>query len=561
MAKTSTIPPRIAPLKRVSPIRENLKTEKTQVKTPPPRVRYVKKEHTASTSRETSPASSTHDSTELVLMDHQVAHYGKLSLVLEEQVSVLDYSQTGGGKTFVAMKTALDHNLRVFIVCPASTQSMWAELTKEYGVSVEAIMSYASFRGRSNKLNHPYLIRSGGKKDPVFRSSPKTKKLIDGDGIDNEGILVIYDEAQNMKNLKTATVKAAHGLSDGIACAFKSHRSTKSRIMLLSASPFDKVEHAYSLMAGMGLTDSLSVSTYDPATGKHDLNGFSQIFNKCLELNEEETITVAGSVTSSTKIKQIRNICYEMFVNIIGPYMGSGIECARQGIYRDKFFSINNDNDKTTMDEGMNILKKSVNISGDAGTVVQGSLGAITTALKTMETAKLNIIIRAAREVLNENENNKVLIFVNYISSFDKIKDELEDFGAAILYGKTKISDRTEIVAKYQETNSDLRVIISNTQVGGVGLSLDDQNGNFHRYVFVVPTYNFITLYQACGRVDRSKTRSVPHIKFIYSREHELEKRILLSLVQKSDVLRRLTKSTEAYPGDFEQEYEGEREE
>ena len=556
MTKTSATPMCIRPQIRVRRNLENVNDEKIQVKARPIRARPVRNSPIASTSREPSPSTSTHEATELILMSHQVAHYGTLSQVLEYQVSVIDYSQTGGGKTFVAMKTALDRNLRVVIICPASTQSMWKELTTEYGVSVEAIMSYASFRGRSNKLNHPYLIRSGGKKDPVFHPSSKTKKLIDGDGIDNEGILVIYDEAQNMKNLKTATVKAAHGLSNGIAYAFKSRLSTKSRIMLLSASPFDKEEHAYSLMAGMGLTDSLSISTYDPATGQHDLNGFSQIYDKCRELNEDVTVTVAGSVTSSTKIKQIRIICYELFINVIGPFMGSGIECERQGIYRDKFFGMNNDDDKTTMDEGMNILKKSVNINGQEGTVVQGSLGAITTALKTMETAKLNIIIRAARKVLDENENNKVLIFVNYISSFDKIKDELYDYGAEILFGKTKIADRTEIVDKYQEQNNDLRVIISNTQVGGVGLSLDDQDGEFPRYVFVVPTYNFITLYQACGRVDRSKTKSVPHIKFIYSKEHELEKKILLSLAKKSDVLRSLTKSTEEYPGDFEQEYE-----
>ena len=555
MTKTTILLPGLIPAKINSMIHKNFNGVKSMPKRP---VRVIKVSDVprASTSREASPSASVNnDPSELVLMPHQVNHFRKLFSVLETKPSCVDFSQTGGGKTFIAMKMALTRNLRVFIVCPASTQGMWKKLTSEYGVSVEVIISYESLRGRSNKLNHSYLTRGGTKKDPFFHASSKMKTLIDGNGIDNEGILVIYDEAQKMKNLKTTTVKAAHGLSNEIAKAFNSRGSTKSRIMLLTASPLEKIEHSYPLMLAMGLSDSMSVSTYDPSKGDHDLRGFKQIYDTCISLDEDITVNVADSITASSKIKHIRNICFELFAEVIVPFMGSGVECERQGIYRDRFCNIDNDDDKTTMDEGMSILRESINITNGEGTINQGSLGAITTALKTMETAKLGIIAREAKAVLDENENNKVLIFVNYISSFDKIADYLEDYGVAIFFGKTKKIDRNNIVAKYQEQNSDLRVIIANTSVGGVGLSLDDQDGNYPRYVFVVPTYNFITLYQACGRVDRAKTASIPHIKFIYSKEHEMEKRILLSLKDKSEVLRRVTKSTEEYPGDFIQEY------
>ena len=151
-----------------------------------------------------------------------------------------------------------------------------------------------------------------------------------------------------------------------------------------------------------------------------------------------------------------------------------------------------------------------------------------------------------------DTPNSKVVIFVTYKTSFVILKEHSEKYGVSILNGSVPMKKRDGIVATFQAPNNDVRVIICHPIVGGVGLSLDDQHGGFPRHVFIMPSYNFIDLYQACGRVDRSLTKSVPYIRFVYVLGAELEMMIINALARKSAVSRNASQSTEVYPGEFE---------
>ena len=108
------------------------------------------------------------------------------------------------------------------------------------------------------------------------------------------------------------------------------------------------------------------------------------------------------------------------------------------------------------------------------------------------------------KEIIHELKNNishrKVLVFSNFTSMLDLIKEELENLGISsyILTGSTSIKKREKIVEEFQ-TNEQTKVFLISMKAGGVGLTLTAAE-----YVYIVdPWWNPSVEKQAIDRTHR----------------------------------------------------------
>jgi len=179
----------------------------------------------------------------LKLLPHQIEHFKRISNILTQHFSYLDTSETGCGKTFVALQLAKIYNYKLFVVVPKGVCSVWKTECSNYGINLIEAMSYEKLRGTTKQINpNRYVIRRGSQ----FMANNYFKTLV------KEKILLIFDEVHRLKNRKTASLAAAHCLVKEIV-----KFNCGSRVACLSASPFDKAKHAFSLMIYSRRIDSI----------------------------------------------------------------------------------------------------------------------------------------------------------------------------------------------------------------------------------------------------------------------------------------------------------------
>jgi hypothetical protein len=87
----------------------------------------------------------------------------------------------------------------------------------------------------------------------------------------------------------------------------------------------------------------------------------------------------------------------------------------------------------------------------------------------------------------------------------------------------------------FQEANTKTRVIIAKPTAFGVGINLDDRDGNFPRHTFINPSFHFDKIHQAAGRTYRCTTKSNVRCTLCYVKNTE-ESNIIDALRRKTDV-------------------------
>ena len=110
-----------------------------------------------------------------------------------------------------------------------------------------------------------------------FRVTPKFEELV------KMGILLIFDEAQNVKN-KSDQAEACRTLAVYILS-----QTGSSRFMLLSGSPIDKEEHAINMMQLMGFIRSRRLFVYHKDSDRLELRGAQELVSYCNNVDPEST--------------------------------------------------------------------------------------------------------------------------------------------------------------------------------------------------------------------------------------------------------------------------------
>jgi superfamily II DNA or RNA helicase len=127
------------------------------------------------------------------------------------------------------------------------------------------------------------------------------------------------------------------------------------------------------------------------------------------------------------------------------------------------------------------------------------------------EPAKLELLL----ELHDEYRENgmSVLIFVNFDHSIEWLRKHVKN--ASFVHGGQSKTERENEIAKFQR--NETRTCICNTDAGGTGVDLDDTDGNFPRASLICPNYNCVSLKQVLGRPHRAGTKSKSLQRIIYA--------------------------------------------
>ena len=119
--------------------------------------------------------------------------------------------------------------------------------------------------------------------------------------------------------------------------------------------------------------------------------------------------------------------------------------------------------------------------------------------------------------------NRKVIIIEHFrdlvLQLVEDLSESYPDSPPLLLNGSTKQNDRDSIIAQFQEASNRRRILITSAVVGGVGLSLDDQDGNYPRTTIVMPLGNYVDYKQTLGRTLRRNTKSESKVIIVQPNE------------------------------------------
>jgi hypothetical protein len=497
-------------------------------------------------------------SSSIELLCDQIPHVEKIMTILRRSHTAFDMSIMGAGKTYTSTEICKRFGFpRMIVICPATMEQKWKTMEK-YGVNLFKIISYQTLRSRKgSKPSHGLLDRITNKEDDgsistTFVATDLLKKIVE------EGCFFVFDEAQNIKN-KNDQWQACKAITNHIVKT----SGTVSRFLLLSGTPIDKEEHALNIMQMMGFIRSSKLYMYMKDQGILKLYGAKELIDYCKVINKDETEEFIR--LNHMDQYNVRHICYLLFQNIVKPYITSSMPPPKLPMELDAkngYYNILDEEDEKDLLKGIDALNSASRYNENSKTVdiKMDNMGSITTALMKIENAKLNTIIRIAKERLEMIPNCKIGIFVNYNKSIEQLEQAFKDYNPIILHGGIPKDKRQALIDIYQKTNLDKRIIIANLQVCATGIDLDDKDGNFPRYAYASPNYMILNLQQLIYRFRRTDSKSSAVFRFVYGKSHRKEVSILNALSRKSEVLTTTledqVKHGIVFPGSYEEEIE-----
>jgi len=131
---------------------------------------------------------------------------------------------------------------------------------------------------------------------------------------------------------------------------------------------------------------------------------------------------------------------------------------------------------------------------------------------------------------------NSVAVFLNFRESIDAVSRRLKEDHVFIQGGQSE-NDRNESIRRFQ--SNEVRIVLANIAAGGVGVSLHDTEGNFHRMALISPTYNAKDFHQTLGRIDRLGGMS-ESVQRVLVAQGTLETTIVKRMMQKIENIRLL---------------------
>ena len=471
-------------------------------------------------------------------LPHQTAHIDLVTSCLKKHHVALDASGMGTGKTVTSYFAARNLGVRrIVVVCPIGVDVRWREeLVRVLPPETEVtIMSYNTLKGAPArraakgpgtcaspaasspsappKLKHEFLLRAVN--STGYSLPPTIAK-------DAGATLLIADECHNAKNDHSVQTRALAVLAGGILRG-------GGYALYLSATPFDKPEHIWTLLSrfvcgGGGDSSSLTRTLYDRfgvATRSPKSN------NRGVWAENLWTTTLRTRVTFMMPPPKVGDKdAVVKCVALCPPQTVEGVENVR--------------------------------------TAVAALRGAIATTdlllsdyLQEVEVAKAPVFARAALAVIAHSDTTKVILFLNYLMTQHLVVTTLRGVltgttGVLHINGSSKPADRVALLAAFQAPSSAHRVLVCTASMFAEGVELDDKHGGFPRVAFLSPSYHMVKMHQATGRIFRLATTRSPAISLVVFASTE-ERDVMRNVIAKSATLKDGIHTSEDLPADYKQ--------
>lgn len=541
------------------------------------------------------------------LFDDQIVHVDELSAIYQRSNIAITASETGSGKTYAAgylAQNGIDYpngghlNFKYIVVIgPAMSENAWRDLKKE-GVAVSFI-SKDTLKGTVARQPKGELLHRddriiAGKNIITFQVTSKFETMV------AEGMLLVIDEGQMVRNKETATSLAVSTLTRYIIETYPDPGHSPSKILIATATPFDKAKSSLVMFNILGI---------DINVGSNE--GVIANILKFIESIDPQAAyyyyNMLRSRTSSLKKDDFIDFALNIYVNVVVPAITSSMSL---NIY----------------DPAINYLRPIIEVPGKEGynqTIYdnairdlsrqtsrkdQWDMGVVTKALESAEWAKrYTFLWEGVRQMVDWypdsdriRSHNKVPLIVRFIETANFLRDELEKvphllearggvpygnneqdqfiidilnlgyppspkpgqgYGVRLITGEANKKTRTKSIAEFQEDNNRVRFLILTQGTGSVSISIHDLYGNYPRRSVISPaSYSAIDNIQSLGRTRRRNGKSITMVMFLYmdyipEGTERGELRIMDSLSRKSSIIRKLLvgkyRETAMFPSEF----------
>jgi superfamily II DNA or RNA helicase len=399
------------------------------------------------------------------LFDFQVPHAKQIIESLLTDNAALDASDTGTGKTFVALAVASYLKLKPIVVTPKTVIPSWKKAAKYFGIDCFCL-NYKQYR-------------TGKVVDLLTKKTTEDGKDIYKWHTD-ESHIIIFDEAHRCKNDKTQNSKM-----------MRAAKKCPSKVMALSATIADNPLHLYSLGLLLGLFDDFpSFWSWAYKRGVHK-GWFGVEFHASEENLKKIHADLFPAHGSRIRIRDLGDRFPDNMI-ICDPYNMNSNAKKIQHVYDSMHAELSRLNETKEKDKGACILTE------------------ILRARQEIELLKVPTIVEMAEDLIEEGSS--VAVFVNFKETIAALSDKLKT--KCIIDGAVTGEDREKNIEAFQSDVS--RIILCNIKAGGVGISLHDLNGTYPRVSLISPTNSAIDLVQSLGRIHRAGAKSKAIQKLIF---------------------------------------------
>lgn len=175
--------------------------------------------------------------------------------------------------------------------------------------------------------------------------------------------------------------------------------------------------------------------------------------------------------------------------------------------------------------------------------------------LQIIEMSKTWCFAQLATMVLINCRNSKVILVMHYINAIKKLAESLAHWKPIILHGQVPAKRRAKMIADFQKPNAEHRLIIGSIRCLGTSLDLDDQHGNWPRFMFICPSPYVSLLHQTCGRTFRANTKSEAIVRFVFLKDVPHEGRVWRELTAITRDMQHFCDNRTVLPGNHQSVY------
>ena len=419
------------------------------------------------------------------LYDWQIPHTAKLMRSLRMFGAAKDGSDTGVGKTVIAVHVAKTLGLVPFVVCPKSVIPSWREWVLKLFPKV-----------KSDIVHNYEMLRTGRTKYLKRRGKNFEWQL------NRDLCLLIFDEDHRCKNPKSLNAKM-----------LMASKRQGYKVLMLGAtscsSPLDMKALGYVL--GLHIGKDYYKWCLDNCCTKKMWGGLE--YKPSTDHLGHLHDMIYSQKGSRIRIKDLPEGTFPDNLIMADPYC---MDCPNDTSDIDYHYA----EIATLMEKELSELAEKVEEDEEY------AMTEILRARQEIELLKVPIFVELIDTEVQAG--NSVVVFMNFKLTQSAIMERLEDLGprdmrgfgpfteetVSTISGDQTSDEREKSVADFQANRS--KVMLAMIQAGGVGLDLHDVHGGHPRISLMSPSYSAIDLKQALGRVHRSGGKSPAIQKLIF---------------------------------------------
>uniref|UniRef100_A0A6C0LTA0 Helicase n=1 Tax=viral metagenome TaxID=1070528 RepID=A0A6C0LTA0_9ZZZZ len=421
------------------------------------------------------------------LYSYQEGHVIRLITILLKYHIALDNSDTGVGKTIMAIAVAWELNKRPFIICPKSVMYNWLNVCNYIGINYIDIVNLETIKYGRTYISTKFKAR---KKSKYFNIS-------DGNYEWNlpSDVMIIIDEAHRCKTYKTDNGK--------FLVSMKQLIQLKIPVLLLSATICEKISDMKIIFY---LFDLINEIRYFNKYCRMIKNKYPQFrISRKNYIKRSDYQNACDNANALILSEEIKNFNSRIKIKDLGDKFPSNQWCAQQFV-ADEAAEI----ERAYAEISICFEKLKNNLSGN-------HLAMIQKLKQEIELKKIPIFIEQAQLLLEDRKS--VIIFANYLDTIN-ILCKILNIKCKVV-GDQTAEERQRAIDLFQINHE--KIIILQVKAGNVGISLHDIYGNHPRAVLLNFPDSAADLLQALGRAPRvgAKTPVIQRIVCVANVEYE----------------------------------------